>query len=154
MTARDMTKFVGAGIVLLSFGSALAFAGAADDAIKARQACMKSHGASMGVMVPMIKGEKPYDGAAIQETLAKEEVACADWPKFWGPETMKGETVETYAKPEIWSDAKGFEDAGAAWYKAYTAVKGSTDEASFKAAFPALGASCQGCHEKFRRPKG
>jgi cytochrome c556 len=153
MVARGMTKFIGAGIVLLGFGSALAFAGAADDAIKGRQTCMKAHGASMGVMVPMIKGEKPYDGAAIQETLAKEEAACADWSKWWGPETMKGETVETYAKPEIWSDAKGFEDAGKAWYAAYTAVKATSDEAGFKAAFPALGKSCQGCHEKFRRPK-
>jgi cytochrome c556 len=33
------------------------------------------------------------------------------------------------------------------------ALKATTDEAGFKAAFPAVGAGCQGCHEKFRRPK-
>jgi cytochrome c556 len=140
--------------LLVGIGATAVMAGAADDAIKGRQACMKAHGASMGVMVPMIKGEKPYDNAAIQAAFANEEGACADWAKWWGPDTQKGETVETYAKPEIWTDAKGFEDAGKAWYAAYTAVKGSTDEAGFKAAFPALGKSCQDCHEKFRRPKG
>ncbi len=37
---------------------------------------------------------------------------------------------------------------------ASTALAAATDEASFKAAFPELGNSCKGCHEKFRRPKG
>ena len=153
MLAERVSKIVAASVVVLGLGGTLALAGPADDAIKGRQACMKSRGASMGVMVPMFKGEKPYDGAAIQAALAKEEAACADWAKFWGADTMKGETVETYAKPEIWSDAKGFEATGGAWYKAYTTIKATTDEAGFKAAFPALGSSCQGCHEKFRRPK-
>lgn len=114
---------------------------------------MKAHGASMGVMVPMFKGEKPFDAAAIASTFEKEGAACADWAKWWGPDTQKGETAETWAKPEIWTDAKGFEEAGGTWYAAFTAVKGAADEAAFKATFPALGNACKGCHEKFRRPK-
>ena len=152
MVAGRFLKSISAGAIVLGLGITLAYA-SADDAIKGRQACMKAHGASMGVMVPMFKGEKPYDNAAIQAVLAKEEAACADWSKFWGADTMKGETAETWAKPEIWSDAKGFETAGGNWYKAYTTIKATTDEAGFKATFPALGSSCQGCHEKFRRPK-
>ena len=55
------------GVVALTIGAGLAFAAlSGDDAIKARQACMKANGAMMGVMVPMIKGEKPYDAAAVQ----------------------------------------------------------------------------------------
>lgn len=153
MKCGRILESMAAGVVVLGLTTAMAFA-SADDAIKGRQGCMKAHGASMGVMVPMVKGEKPYDNAAIQAAFAAEEAACADWAKWWGADTQKGETVETYAKPEIWTDAAGFEAAGGAWYKAYQAVKASADEASFKAAFPALGASCQGCHEKFRRPKG
>ena len=154
MQAKNTWKLAALGsVVLLGLGATLAYA-SADDSIKARQACMKAHGASMGVMVPMIKGEKPYDNAAIQASLTAEDAACADWAKWWGADTQKGETVETFAKAEIWTDAAGWEAASGAWYKAYQAVKGSADEASFKAAFPALGASCQGCHEKFRRPKG
>ena len=152
MQAGRIAKIAASGLLLLGLGTTLALA-SADDAIKGRQGCMKSHGASMGVMVPMFKGEKPYDGAAIQETLAKEEVACADWAKFWGADTQKGETLETWAKPEIWTNAKGFEEAGGVWYAAYTALKATTDEAGFKTAFPALGKGCQNCHEQFRRPK-
>lgn len=138
----------------LGFGAiGAAYANPADDAIKGRQACMKAHGASMAVMVPMMKGEKPYDNAAIQATLDAEGPACADWDKWWAADVQAGATIETRAKPEIWTDAKGFADAGGKWFEAFTAVKASADEASFKAAFPALGAACQGCHEKFQRPK-
>ncbi len=153
MALGRFMKFAAAGALLMGLGATAVVAGAADDAIKGRQGCMKAHGASMGVMVPMIKGEKPYDNAAIQAAFANEEHACADWAKWWGADTQKGETVETYAKPEIWSDPKGFEAAGGTWYKAYTTVKATGDEAAFKAAFPALGEACKGCHEKFRRPK-
>ena len=134
----------------LTLAASAAYAGAADDAIKGRQGCMKAHGASMKIMVPMMKGEAPYDNAAIQATLDAEGPACADWDKWWSADVKDGGTLKTHAKPEIWSDAKGFADAGGVWYTAYTAVKASADEAAFKAAFPALGAACGGCHEKFR----
>ncbi len=128
-------------------------AAAVDDTIKARQACMKSQGALMGVAVPIMKGEKTFDAAAVAAAFDAQGKACADWANFWGADTMKGEAAETYAKPEIWSDAAGFEAAGGASYKAMQALKASADEASFKAAFPAVGEACKGCHEKFRRPK-
>ncbi|MGL4488324.1 MAG: c-type cytochrome [Rhizobiaceae bacterium] len=142
-------------VLLAAAGMALASTAAhasADDIIKARQACMKAQGASMGVMVPMMKGEKPYDAAAIQAALDANGTACADWDKWWTAEGQAGATVKTAAKPEIWTDTQGFADAAAASYKAFTALKASTDEASFKAAFPAVGAACGSCHEKFRVP--
>jgi cytochrome c556 len=125
-----------------------------DDIIKERQACMKGAGALMGVAVPMVKGEKPYDKAAVDAAIANYDKGCANWANFWGADTQKGESVQTWAKPEIWTDAAGFEAAGGAAYQATQALKASTDEATFKAAFPAVGAGCQGCHEKFRAPKG
>lgn len=139
---------IGAGLMATS-----AFAGAGDDAVKGRQACMKAHGASFGVFMPIMKGEKPYDKAAVAAAFAAEDAACADWDKFWAAGAEKGETMKTWAKPEIWSDRKGFEAVGGAWYNAAQAVKASADEAAFKAAVPALGKGCQGCHEKFRLPK-
>lgn len=151
MKLNTKTLFAAAAFSVLAAVPALA--GAADDAINGRQGCMKANGAAMGVMVPMIKGEKPYDGAAITEALGKTEAACAGWAGWWGEDTQKGEAVETFAKAEVWSDKAGFEAAGAAYGKAFGALKASTDEASFKTAFGELGGSCKGCHEKFRRPK-
>lgn len=143
------TAVIGIGLA----SSLAASAGPADDAIKARQGCMKAHGKEMGVMVPMMKGEAAFDKAAIDAALAATAAACADWAKSWGADTQKGETLETWAKPEVWTDAAGFEAAGKAWYEANEALKAAADEAAFKAAFPAVGNSCKGCHDKFRRPK-
>ncbi len=153
MLDRKVLGALVAGAAIAGFGVTMAFA-AADDAVKGRQACMKSHGAEMQVMGPMFKGEKPYDAAAIKAAFDATAAACADWDKWWGEDTQKGETVETFAKPEVWTDAEGWKAAGAKFGEAYTAITGAADEAAFKAAFPALGESCGGCHEKFRRPKG
>ncbi len=143
-----------AGALGLAVLSTMAMAGPADDAIKGRQACMKAHGGTLAVAVPVIKGEKPFDAAALKAAYDKEDAACAGWDTFWTAETQKGETVETRAKPEIWTDAATFQAAGAAWYEAAQKMRAATDDASLKAAFPALGAACQNCHEKFRVPQG
>ena len=152
MVAGKLFKIVTAGALVMGLGVTLAYA-SADDAIKGRQGCMKSHGKTIGEMAAMFKGEKPYDAAAVQAGLAADDAACADWDKFWGEDAMKGVTLETWAKPEIWSDAAGFKAAGENYYPKYLAIKATTDEASFKAAFPEYGNGCKGCHEKFRRPK-
>ena len=67
---------------VLTASSTLAFS-AADDAIKARQACMKANGGIMGVAVPVMKAEKPYDAAALQDAIGKMEAACGSWATFW-----------------------------------------------------------------------
>ena len=118
-----------------------------EDAIKYRKASFTVMAAHFGRIGAMVNGKAPFDAKAAAENAALL-AALAPLPgTAFGPGTDKG---ETRAKPEIWTDAAGFEEAGKAWYAAYTAVKGATDDASFKAAFPALGASCKGCHEKFR----
>jgi cytochrome c556 len=130
-----------------------AYAGPLDDIVNARQACMKANGKAMGTFVPIVKGG-PYDAAAVQTAIASMEAACAGWAGWWGAEAVAGETVTSRAKPEVWSDKAGFDAAGMAYYTAVQALKATTDEAGFKAAFGAVGASCQGCHEKYQAPKG
>lgn len=151
MTTRILKTALAASAALI-LGAGLALA-SADDSIKARQACMKANGAAMGGFGKVMKGEAAYDAAAVQKALADIDTACAGWAGWWGADTQKGESAETWAKPEIWSDAAGFEAAGADYGKAIAAVKASTDEASLKAAVPGFGGACKGCHEKFRRPK-
>lgn len=124
-----------------------------DDLIKERQACMKSQAKNVfGGFFPVLKGEKPYDAAAIQASFAEMDAACANWATWWSDEG-KGGTIAHRAKPEIWTDKAGFEAAAGASYQAGQALRATTDEASFKAALPAVGAGCQGCHEKFQLPK-
>ena len=149
MVSKTVLGLFTAGVIALCCTSA-AMADA-KASIEARQACMKANGAMMKVMVPIIKGEQPYDKAAIDASIANAQKACGGWADWWGADTKPGGAVKTEAKAEIWSDAAGFEAAGKAYVTAEAAVQASTDEASFKAAFPALGKACQGCHEKFRQ---
>jgi cytochrome c556 len=118
--------------------------------IEKRQACMKANGAMMKVMVPVIKGEAAYDKAAIDKALADERAACEGWLTWFGDDTKPGGAVKTEAKLEIWTDRPGFEAATASFLTARDALAATTDEATFKAAFPEMGKNCQSCHEKFR----
>ena len=143
-----------AGVLALSVGAGVALAAmSADDAIKARRACMKiGHAGVMGVAVPMFKGEKPFDAAALKAVFDSEDTVCADWSKWWAPDLLKGDKEVTHAKAEIGTDPKGFDAAATAWYNADQNLRKVSDLAGLKAVFPAVGAGCQGCHEKFRAP--
>lgn len=147
-----MTKLFGelaAAVLALSFGANLAMAGG-DDSITARRACMKANNAGAGVFVSIIKGEKPYDTAAVKAALDSMGKACAAWDTFWPEDSKTSTTQKTHASDAIWKDKAGFAAAGEAAYKAETALAATTDEASFKAAFPAVGAACGACHKAFR----
>ena len=141
------------GAMVLVLGAGVAYAAlSGDDAITARKACMKANGAGMGVMVPMIKGEKPYDAAAVHDALTKMGAACEKWTEFWPADSKTSTTLKVHALDAIWTDPKGFEEAGNTYYKAEQALLATTDEASFKVKFGDLGKACGACHEKFRGP--
>ncbi len=124
---------------------------AADNPIEARQACMKANTQMMKMMVPVMKGDQAFDKAAIDAVMAQAGEACAGWDNWWGEDTKPGGAIKTEAKAEIWSDKAGFDAAAAAYGQAFATVKAAADEPAFKAAFPALGGSCKGCHEKYRQ---
>jgi cytochrome c556 len=154
MLSGKLFGIVIAGALVLGLGASLAHAGR-DESIIARQTFMKARAKALGPLVAIMKGEAPYDAAAVKASL---EAINAAWEAAkdadpFAPDSVKGDKVETWAKPEIWSDPEGFKAASDADAKAMAALAASTDEASFKAAFTALGNACGGCHEKFRRPK-
>jgi cytochrome c556 len=149
---HPMIKFTVATFVLALGLASSAFAGPADDLVKERQTCMKAQ-AAMGVFVPVMKGEKPFDAALHKATFETMDKACENWTKFFSAEAQKPESVESWAKPEIWTDAKGFEAVSTKAYAGHEKLKAATDEASFKTAFAEFGAGCKGCHESFRKPK-
>ena len=155
MHSKKLFKSISAFAIILGLGFSLAYA-AADDQIKARQAQMKANGKAVGALVAIMKGEAPYDAAAVKASLdaiAAAEAAATE-AKAWDASSMEGATVETWAKPEIWAEGSDFKKEYQAWVDARAALAATTDEAGFKAASPALGQACQSCHEKFRRPKG
>ena len=151
-----MFKKIIGGAIVAGFTATLAFAAmSGDDMIKARQTQMKANGKAMGELAKIYKGEMAFDAAAVKAQIDAMGAAYGEAEKAgaWLPESAKGETVETWAKPELWSDVEGSKATGMAMGAAMGKVAGATDEAGFKAAFEELGGACKGCHEKFRRPK-
>ena len=154
MLSEKLFKFAIIGALAMGLGTSLAQAGP-DDSIMARQIFMKARAKALGPLVAIMKGEAPYDGAVVKAGLATMNAAweVAQKADPFAPDSAKGDKVETWAKPEVWSDPEGFKAASEADASAMAALAASTDEASFKVAFTALGNSCKGCHDKFRRPK-
>jgi cytochrome c556 len=120
--------------------------------IEYRQMVMSAIGSNMGAIGGILKNQLPLPGA-----VANHAQQMADAAKLIGP-AFKQKVVagKTDAKAEIWKDWAKFEKAIADYEKAATALasaaKGS-DPAATGAAVKALGESCGGCHDSFRKPK-
>ena len=130
---------------------------AQQDKVKEAQTTMKSNGKSLGgVLSPMVKGEKPYDQAAVTEALNVLDDTAKKLPTMF-PESTKGMKPEGdyYSSSKIWEDKAGFDASIATFAKAVSEAKASVkDLDTLKAAFPAIGKSCGGCHETFRVKNG
>lgn len=148
MVKQAMWRSFVPAAVLIGLSTTLAIAGPIED----RQASMKEAGKAMGMLVPMVKGEKPYD-AAIAKQAADMLIAGMKKATASFPEGSDQGPPETYAKAEIWTDPEGFKAAFDQAIAAGEALAMTADEASFKGAFPAVGSSCGSCHQKYRRPK-
>jgi cytochrome c556 len=137
---------IAAAAVALSAGAALAMTGA--DAIKERRALMKGNGEATKPIVPILKGQAPFDLAAVQKALKAYMNAAEKMPALFPPDSKTG---DTHALPAIWDDAADFD----ARFKklgddAKAALARVKDEASFKAVMPDFYKNCGGCHEKHR----
>ena len=140
----------------LVFGGVAVAAGNADDLIKSRQDAMKGNAEALGNLVTIMRGVQPYDPATVTASLDTLSAILAAEAQggLWDPSTQQGSAVQTRALPAIWQNPQGFADAQKMLQDAVTTVGASTDLASFKAAFPKLGAACKNCHTQFRSGEG
>ncbi|HXZ16197.1 MAG TPA: cytochrome c [Roseiarcus sp.] len=137
---------IAAAAAALSAGVALAMTGA--DAIKERRALMKENGEATKPVVPILKGQAPFDLAAVQKALKAYINAAEKMPALFPPDSKTG---DTHALPAIWDDTADFD----ARFKklgddAKAALAEVKDDASFKAVMPDFYKNCGGCHEKYR----
>src|SRR5581483_8373809 len=136
-----------AGALLIGVGAVLA-----QDAVKDAQAVMKANGKNAGALAAMVKGEKPYDQAAVDTAFAQFEQTAKKLPTLF-PASMKGMKLEgDYdASPKVWDDNAGFEEHVASFAKTVGEAKAKIkDLETLKANFPLLGKQCGGCHETYR----
>jgi cytochrome c556 len=125
-------------------------------AVEMRHANMKERGAAIGVLAKMAQGETPYDAAAASTAAAALLAAVsADETGWWLPGSENGMVADSFARPEIWTNATEFEAKAAAMITAAEAMNAAAgvDLAALQAALPAVGGSCGGCHEIFKVPE-
>ena len=94
--------------------------------------------------------EAPFDAAVVKKNattiLEKLKEAHGLFPEGSGG-------GDSRAKPEIWSDRAGFDQAMKDAQAAATAMAAVSEEAAFFPAMKSLGGACKGCHDKYRLPK-
>jgi cytochrome c556 len=131
-------------LLLASIGATFAD----DDPIKARQDLMKANGNATKAVVPILKGQAPFDLATVQTAL-KAYIDAADKAPALFP--AGSDTGKTKALPAIWQNKADFDarfaKLGADSKAALAAI---TDEANFKANFAPVLKDCGGCHETYR----
>ena len=147
-----MRTVVVVGALLLGVGAVVA----QEDMVKLAQTQMKGNGKNAGALSAMVKGDKPYDQATVDSAIAQFEDTAKKFPTLF-PASIKGLKADGdySASPKVWDDKAGFDAAVATFTKAVADAKASVkDLDTLKAAFPAIGKSCGGCHETYRVKNG
>ena len=119
-----------------------------------RSAIMKAIGKAVGSVVPIAKGEAPFDAGAVAAAFTEinAQVSKVDVAAMFPEGSNTGEST---AAPKIWEDMAGF-TAALAKFKteaAAAAAANPADLAAFQAEFGNLTKNCGACHETYRIKK-
>jgi cytochrome c556 len=137
------------GALLLGVGVVMA----QQDVAVQQQNQMKTQGKSMyGLFAKVIKGDTPYDQAAIDTALAELEVSVGKIATVFTPNPKEDVVNATFgASQKIWQNKADFDAKVPPVLKAIADVKGRIkDTASLKVAFDSIQAKCTDCHETYR----
>ena len=135
--------------VLLLGVTAAAAAQSCPEFIKKRQTLMKKSGEEAKLGTAMIKGEKPFDLAKVQEIYAAFADDAKQMPTLFPDCSKTG--AKTTAAPAIWEKMDDFEAAIAKFTADIKAAQDNTkDLDGLKAGFQSIGKNCSNCHQTFR----
>ena len=140
-----------AATLLLGVGAVMA----QQDQVKTTQTVMKGNGKNAGALAAMVKGEKPYDQAAVDAAIAQFDDTAKKLPTLF-PASIKGMKPDGdySASDKIWEDKAGFDEHIASFAKTVGDAKGKIkDLDALKAELPVIGKQCGGCHETYRIKK-
>ena len=121
-----------------------------EDTVKYRKSALSVMGTHFSRIGAVVKGEKPFDKAAVAADAAiVETMSKLPWSAF----PAGSDTADSKAKPEIWKEQEKFKSAAEKMQGEVTklsAAARSGDLAAIKTAFGAAGQSCKACHDDFR----
>jgi len=105
-----------------------------------------------GTILKMVKGEIPYDQAAIDTAIAQLEESVGKIANVFTPNPKQNVVNGTYgASQKVWQNKADFNLKIPPVAKAIADVKGKIkDVDSLKAAYTAINDKCTDCHETYR----
>jgi cytochrome c556 len=126
---------------------------AQSDPIAARKALMKGNNDNARAMVQTMRGQKPFDAAAVDAAFAQWAETAQKLPGLFPDDSKTG--GDTHAAPKIWQDKKDFDEKAAAFGNAVAENRDKAKESldGLKAAIPVVGKACDNCHEDYRLSK-
>jgi cytochrome c556 len=134
---------------VLMFGVTAAAAQSCQDIIDKRQTLMKKSGAAAKIGTEMIKGERPFDMAQVQQIYVAFTEDATQMPTLFPDCSKTGH--KTTAAPAIWQKMDDFKAAIAKFAADIKAAQDSTkDVDTLKANFTTIGKNCSSCHQTFR----
>lgn len=148
------TVFAVASVAAIALGVSIAVA--QQDVIKERKTLMKANGDQAKIAADMIKGDKPFDIAAVHKVFAAFQDAAGKMPDLYPPDS-KDEAGSPSADrfsptPKVWEDMADFKRRFAKLAADAKAADASVkDLDTLKAAMGNLGKNdCGGCHQIYR----
>jgi cytochrome c556 len=149
MNLAMMRMVVVAGALLLGVGAATA---QQDVAVK-QDNLMRAQAKSLyTVMLKMVKGEIPYDQAAVDAAIAQLEASVPTIADVFATNPKQDVVNATYgASQKVWQNKADFDSKIPPVAKAIADVKGKIkDVASLKVAYDSINDKCTNCHETYR----
>ena len=138
------------GVALLVAISAAAMT--ATEAIQERHEAMEGIRDEMKTLGVMVKGGQPFDAEVVHASAAKIAEHLAEAADLF-PEGSESGDVQTWAKPEIWTDRGHFDEIFESAHKAAVELQSVTEAEAFPPALGKLGNGCKSCHDMYRVPK-
>jgi cytochrome c556 len=137
------------GALLLGVGAAMA---QQEIAVK-QDNLMRAQAKSLyTVMLKMVKGEVPFDQAAVNAAIAQLEESVPTIPSVFATNPKQDVVDATYGSSQkIWQNKADFDSKVPAVAKAIADVKGKIKNvASLKVAYDSINGKCNECHETYR----
>jgi cytochrome c556 len=120
------------------------------------QDIMKANAASMRALVPMVRGDQPFNGPAVAQAATTIAEGTQRAKSLFPTAPTAATAAGTRAMPAIWerkAELEGYFDRISEAARNVARLAAAGDEAGFKSAFPAVGQTCVACHTSFQRPQ-
>ena len=122
------------------------------EAIKQRQKEMEGVKNGMMTLGAIAKKEKPFDAEVVHASAAKIADHLAKATELFPEGSDTGE-IQTWAKPEIWTDREQFDTIMKSTHQAAVDMQSVSEANAFPPALGKLGMGCKSCHDLYRLPK-